>query len=495
VRAIWDKVKITVKTIWNKVKVTVRAIWDKVKITVKTIWNKVKVTVRAIWNKVKEKPLLSILRVLLTLTFVAFVCVLLFECAGTYISKLLGLSDKNEALKFLGIGMGGLLVALLVFSKIKDDPPVSVLIFLIITLGVVFLVVMVSDCPKWIFNRLGIDRTDEPKYEALKFLGIGMGGLLVALQALMSYRRAKAMEDTAESQAKATKEQAKANRHTEQGQRQERLKNAIEHLGHKSDSVRLGGAYELFHLAKDTLEEDPKEKLSQTVLDILCAHIRRTTSKSKYREKYKSKPSEEIQSLLTLLFVQEYDVFKGLNIDLRRSWMKGVYLRNARLENAVLVGVNLQEADLYNAQMQGAVLWKTQMQGAVLADAKMQKATLTDAKMQKATLTDAKMQGAMLVRAQMQGAVLLRTHLQGATLKDTQMQGVASHGDISASFEKRIRERIDEASDLTRVVSENQSSQEFIEISGAITGSYTKEEAEQWIAEYKAMSEVPEDDS
>ena len=402
---------------------------------------------KAIWNKVKKEPLLSILSILLALTFLAFVGVLFFECIETYISKLLGLSDKNDA---------------------------------------------------------------------LKFLGIGMGGILIALQALMSYRRAKAMEDTAEAQADAAKAQADAVSKTEQGQRQERLKNAIEHLGHKSDSVRLGGAYELFHLAKDTLEEDPKEKLSQTVLDILCAHIRRTTSKSKYREKYKSKPSEEIQSLLTLLFVQEYDVFKGLKIDLRRSWMKGAYLRNARLENAVLVGVNLQEADLYNAQMQGAVLWKTQMQGAVLADVKMQKATLTSAKMQGAILTDTKMQkailtgakmqgamlagaemqGAMLAGAEMQGAVLLRTHLQGATLEDTQMQGVASHGDISASFEKRIRERIDKASDLTRVVSENQSSQELIEIRGAITGSYTKEEAEQWIAEYEqATSEVPEDDS
>ena len=295
--------------------------------------------------------------------------------------------------------------AMKLFSKIRDNLFSifqTALIVLLVVLPIIFLAVMFDDCPKWIFNLLGIAGTEEPKYEALKFLGIGMGGVLVALQALMSYRRAKAMEGTAESQAKATKEQAKANRHTGQGQRQERLKNAIEHLGHKSDSVRLGGAYELFHLAKDTLEEDPKEKLSQTVLDILCAHIRRTTSKSKYREKYKSKPSEEIQSLLTLLFVQEYDVFKGLKIDLRRSWMKGAYLRNARLENAVLVGVNLQEADLYNAQMQGAVLWKTQMQGAVLADVKMQKATLTSAKMQGAILTDAKMQKAILTDAEMQ---------------------------------------------------------------------------------------------
>ena len=46
----------------------------------------------------------------------------------------------------------------------------------------------------------------------------------------------------------ATEHQAQANETTEQGQRQERLKNAIEHLGHESASVRLGGAYELFHL-------------------------------------------------------------------------------------------------------------------------------------------------------------------------------------------------------------------------------------------------------
>ena len=87
------------------------------------------------------------------------------------------------------------------------------------------------------------------KNEILKFLGIGMGGVLLALQAMMSYKRAKALEDTAnvqaeaaKAQAKATEEQAKANQNTEQGQRQERLKNAIEHLGHDKDSVRLGGA-------------------------------------------------------------------------------------------------------------------------------------------------------------------------------------------------------------------------------------------------------------
>ena len=102
----------------------------------------------------------------------------------------------------------------------------------------------------------------------------------------MSYKRARAMEDAANAQADAaraqagaTAEQAKANLNAEMGLRQERLKNAIEHLGHSSDSVRLGGAYELFHLAEDT------ESLRQSVLDVLCAHIRRTTVEIEYIKK------------------------------------------------------------------------------------------------------------------------------------------------------------------------------------------------------------------
>ena len=68
--------------------------------------------------------------------------------------------------------------------------------------------------------------------------------------------------------------------------------------------------------------QDTKE-LRQTVLDILCAHIRRTTGEKKYREDYPSKPSEEVQSLLTLLFVQDHKVFKGCHINLQGSWLNG----------------------------------------------------------------------------------------------------------------------------------------------------------------------------
>ena len=382
-----------------------------------------------------------------------------------------------------------------------------------------------------------------------------MGGILVALQALMSYKRAKAMEDTAQAQAdaanaqsRATEEQAKANQHTEQGQRQERFRNAIEHLGHEKDSVRLGGAYELFHLAKDTLDEDTKEKLSQTVLDILCAHIRRTTGESEYRETHKSKPSEEIQSLLTLLFVQKHEIFKDCHIDLQGSWLNGAELSTANLQGTELSRIHLQgawlrEADLkgvhlVEAQLQGAHLDKVHLRGANLFMAHLQGASLRKAQLQGTRLSWARLQGASLRKAQLQGtsldgaqlqaANLFMAQLQGADLNLTQLYGAGSvEWDPLTSFANRIRKQIGRATDLSRVIFAGGLSREDVDsrVEGlpnekaneiqkkleshidqrkssrlpdlnTITGSYTKEKAEQWIAEYEqAVSGVSVDDS
>ena len=428
----------------------------------------------------------------------------------------------------------------------------TTLIVLLAVLVVVFAVVLFSENPEWIFSLLGIAQSGESKYEVLKFLGIGMGGVLVALQALMSYKRAKAMEQTAEAQADAAEAQADAVSKTEQGQRQDRLKNAIEHLGHEKDSVRLGGAYELFHLAEDT------ENLRQTVLDILCAHIRQTTGESKYRETYKSRPSEEIQSLLTLLFVQQYEIFKGSHINLQGSWLNGADLRDARLWKAILTRVHLQGAKLDRAHLQRANLveahleeaflseawlhetvlesthlqWayfkRARLQGSYLMGTSLQRAYLDNADMQGAYLDNVKLYGAYLVNARLQGAHLFFLYLLGASLSGVKLQGAGEQSWTSSTpFADRIRMSIGKETNLSRMwfggieqkavdnlvegLSEDKAmglreclrpyigkppSHQLPEDSGAITGSYTKEEAEQWIAEYdQAMSEVPESNS
>ncbi len=431
------------------------------------------------------------------------------------------------------------------FSKIRKNLFSifqTALIGLLVVLVVVFVVVIFPENPEWIFNLLGVAKKGEPKYEALKFLGIGMGGVLVALQALMSYKRAKAMEQTAEAQADAAKAQADAVVKTEQGQRQDRLKNAIEHLGHESDSVRLGGAYELFHLAEDT------EDLRQTVLDILCAHIRQTTGESEYRKTHKSKPSEEIQSLLTLLFIQEHEVFKGCHINLQESWLnradlakahlkgadlpkahlQGADLFGAHLQEALLFGAHLQGADLSDAHLQGANLSDVHLQGAFLFEAHLQGADLSNVHLQGADLSNVHLQGALLFRAHLQRANLSGAHLQGADLSNVHPQGVQSQEPDYLSFSQLMEKSIGKESNLSGVIFAGGLNQKDVdslvkdlpdekanelrqkltlhigqpesnhlpEDSGAITGSYTQEDAEKWIAEYEqSMSEVRGDNS
>ena len=444
------------------------------------------------------------------------------------------------------------------WEKIRTEPLLASLIFLLVLLtGLLVSVMFCEPCAEWVGQRLGL----YTKNKTLQFLGIGMGGVLLALQALMSYKRAKALEDTAnaqaeaaKAQAKATEEQAKANQNTEQGQRQERLKNAIEHLGHDKDSVRLGGAYELFHLAEETAED--KKDLRQTVLDILCAHIRQTTGENAYREKYKSRPSEEIQSLLTLLFVQEHEVFKGCSINLQGSWLNGVEISGARLWKVNLDGASLQRAALRSANLQEAQFYWARLQGADIIFAHLQEASLHCADLRVANLGGAELRGAYLTEARLQGASLIGTRLhgaylgkaclhaanlsyaelQGAGLERAQLQetrldkailkGVTSQEGTHIRFERQIRSQIGTASDLSGIVFEGglsqqdlesfvgglpdekarelqgklishvgkRASHELPENSGAIIAPYTAEEAEQWIAEYnEAMSEVPEE--
>ena len=450
----------------------------------------------------------------------------------------------------------------------------TVLWSLLVVLLVVFVAVMVSEpVEKYVAQLLGLGLSEETeKNKILAFLGIGMGGILLALQAVIANKRAQAMVDAATAQAEA-------NENTERGQRQERFKNAIEHLGHQSVSVRLGGAYELFHLAKDTA--DDARDFPQTILDILCAHIRQITGEKEYKQNFAAKPSEEVQSLLTLLFVQEHKVFKGCHINLQGSWLNGADLTRARLQGANLVEAHLQRAELREARLQegrlerihlqGANLEEAHLQGAELREAKLQdaklilahlqaanlfgaklmkadlrranlqgayvvvgqlqQARLVEACLQAADLRLARLQGADLTNARVQAAEFYLTGLQEATLEGTHLQGVKHRlGDdwTLAPFVEGIRESIGKNGDLLGAIFagklderrlkvivkdlpdaqarelraklephiDKPASHELPENSGAITGAYTKEEAEQWIAEYEeAMSEVPKADN
>lgn len=344
---------------------------------------------------------------------------------------------------------------------------------------------------------------------------------------------------------------------------QNRLDKALEDLGSQSASTRMGAVQALIHLVREyknlnrvvmwillRLGKDYRN-LDQRVMNILCFHIRQTTRSNEYRKKYKVHPSTEIQEILTLLFVDDHDIFEGCFINLkgsylvgadlmdvtkmktithppRRARLKGVNLQNAQLQDANLTYANLQYANLWKAQMQYAVLHFALMEGAMIDYANLQNATMLDTDLQFADLEHAKMQGSIMDGTQLQGAKLknadwrgalaIGVQMQGAKLEGLQLQGVGrSRDERYPPFENLIKDRIGKESDLSGITFSgmlgnkfakerdgltdwhakelhriyNQhvrrpASNELPANSGAVTTPpYTKDQADQWIEEYK----------
>lgn len=403
---------------------------------------------------------------------------------------------------------------------------------------------------------LGIDNGDgDGKHDVLTAIGWGIAGAVSLLALFYTGKRANALDSTAKAQM-LTVQNAEA-RLT-----QERLKNAIEHLGHKMASVRMGGAYEIFLLAKENMSD---RDFVQNLLDILCGHIRDITRGKDYQSEYKAEPSEEIQSLLNLLFVQDHAVFEGCSINLQGSYLKGAILtwaklQRAHLEHAQMQNVNLGSARLQNAKLDkanldganfgGALLKKTefveanlqnanlsashaqhahfmwaQLQNANLSGAQLQRAWLPATQLQNAKLAHAQLQGANLGGAILQGADLSCANLRGAfihasklqltnlshaqfqgaliiggvrlrenKLKELQLQGVggkeSDRPSWNDSFEQIMKNRVGKDTSPNGIIwesaeGEQWANKELLEKNGAVTGSYTEEEAEQWIKEYK----------
>ena len=332
----------------------------------------------------------------------------------------------------------------------------------------------------WIDDLLGTSNLEVAatvKWETIKVLAQVLFGPVLIVGIYIVYRKARASEKTAKAQHDAYEQKV--------------FNEATAKLGDESASVRLGWIYALDTLARSN------EAYLVSVVEILCAHLRKITQKEDYQEKYKDKPSNEIQSLAKVLRAlntklsvlnsrkEENGNSNFLYLDLSASYLVGVNLTNACLKDVNLTETNLQRASLDGAQMQKALLSRAQMQGAFLHKAQMQWAHLEGAQMQGTRLWGAQLQGAHLRWAQMQGAELRETQLQeadlhqtemqGATLDRTQMQGVKLwevqlqgaklnevdlRGAYTSSFivrlnlnlPARVKERQNEQTDLTTVI-------------------------------------------
>jgi hypothetical protein len=194
-----------------------------------------------------------------------------------------------------------------------------------------------------------------------------------------------------------------------EGQVTERFTRAIDHLGHESLDVRLGGIYALERITRDS-EQD-----RSTIAEVLTAFVRGRAPwpPSRPGQPPADLPVEDIISLqrwapdvqaaLTVLGRREPTF--GPDLDLRHTDLRGANLRRAVLEEAVLEGACLQRANLSHALLGAAHLEGAQLQGALLYDARLRSASLNGAQLQGAHLGGAKLYLTDLDHAQLQGAV------------------------------------------------------------------------------------------
>ncbi|WP_434452249.1 pentapeptide repeat-containing protein [Lentzea sp. E54] len=107
-----------------------------------------------------------------------------------------------------------------------------------------------------------------PKHEAIKTGGLA-GGAIVALYALWLNDRRRRVEEARQELESQRIE------HDRSRVADERFARAVELLGHETAQVRVGALHALAGLAKSRVE------YTQTVLDILCAYLRRPFKRSR----------------------------------------------------------------------------------------------------------------------------------------------------------------------------------------------------------------------
>ena len=236
--------------------------------------------------------------------------------------------------------------------------------------------------------------------EWLKFYAYAAGGIVLIWQVRIANRRATALERTAAL--------------GEKGNITERFKNAIEHLGNPSESIRMGGIYGLYHVVRES------RGYTDTVLKILCAHAKSIMAEPGYTEK--EKPSNEIAAILDVLFpVIPDDENHKIEVLFEKVNISGWHLRGAELSSRNMKSidgekVNLSKATLSKANLSGVHLSWADLSGAHMPEADLSRAKLPMGNLSNAILFNANLSNATLGAADLSNANLCKGDLSGAYL-------------------------------------------------------------------------------
>ena len=280
------------------------------------------------------------------------------------------------------------------------------------------------------------------RIEFLKTMAqITLGGL-VAGTLYISWRRVAAAERTVEI--------------AREGQITERFTRAIDQLGSAKVPIRLGGAYALERIARDSGED--RWPVMQVLMDCIPRRLRWDLEMAVQEDPYEqleqpvTPDKQAILAILGRLNARNEEPEEKLNLrrtdlrgaDLREVNFQGAILVEARLEGILLNRINLRKSDLRRSDFRCAVLFDADLQQADLGHADFRGADLTNADLRSADLTGANFQWGpltfgsagilgstrenpnrrtLLKNADLRGATLKHAHFEGADLTNADFRG------------------------------------------------------------------------
>jgi uncharacterized protein YjbI with pentapeptide repeats len=282
----------------------------------------------------------------------------------------------------------------------------------------------------------------------------GVGGLLLAVGAVATWRQLRLGRDQLRQNHELTLKQLEI---TERGQITERFTRAIEQLGSDRLHLRIGGIYALERIARDSIDDQA------AVAEVLCAFVR--THAAWQGDEHNSMLIQEVDDLPRLHIraphvhaamatlggnvVRFADVrpLELSEVDLRNSWLPaGLYLVEANLAVAHLEDSHFRSFDLRNANISGAYLkaaWleRANLSGANLAGTDLRGTYLGDALLLGTDFFGANLQGSIIGGADLGGADLRKANLEGTNfggindagtvLEDARLEGALLDGAIA----------------------------------------------------------------
>jgi hypothetical protein len=187
------------------------------------------------------------------------------------------------------------------------------------------------------------------------------------------------------------------------GQNTDRFARAIEHLGHKSVDVRVGGIYALEDLARDSRAHRDQ------VIEVLVAYVREHSPWPPRDADAEATPppaAVDVRAVIKVLARRDTtrDPERALRLD----------LGSTNLREVLAAGLSLRGGRLWRARLDGAILPSADLTGANLVGARFDDASLRDATLDGAALTAASLRDADLEGVQYDS----KTKWDGAVYSD-----------------------------------------------------------------------------